>query len=735
MIIITLKIILPERIVLITFETNQLLQQVILTQFMKITYKPEVDGLRTIAVLSVILYHLKIDNFFSGGFLGVDVFFVISGFLITSIIVKELSVTNSFSFVNFYKRRIRKLMPVFFIVLISSIVAGWFILLPSQFTSFAKSGLKSICFISNFFWYNSALDYDAQSSLLEPLLHTWTLSVEEQFYIIFPGLLVLIFLYFKKQFFSILVVFALASLLFAEMYVAADQAFCFYLLPTRFWELTGGGVIAILNFKNVKLNRNNFLFKNLTSVFLIILLPCFFIFNDETKHPALITTIPVLATMGILFFAHKEDLATKLLSTKPFVIIGLLSYSLYLWHYPIYAFGRNLSFENSTYDYSLWIGLSFLLSLFSYKTIEQPFRNKNIIKTKKFIFTLTSLLFVSLILLSIIINNKGFPKRFNTLNELYSGNEIDNKILKKKRIDFYREAISKSNFNEDKTNVLIIGDSHSKDMFNSFYLNKEHYQGYSFFRTDINGWESRESPEFEGSELINNSNIVVLCFRLANKTWLFEVLEEFVLFLQKINKRVIICLNGAEFRSYGPIEVFDNYIREFGTEIKDVDQSEVQRYFYENRRVNLKSVNNSILNFAQKMNIEIIDRYSLVCNDEFKMCYGITPDGKKAYTDGSHLSLSGAKYFGSKFIKKKILLEPHFSSSFISPLEIKTNNNIDSLKVLYEEEIKKLDEIKTEFKHKLNNGNYSPKERRELWRAKKDSINKRKREILSKRHK
>ena len=175
---------------------------------MKLIYRPEIDGLRAIAAISVILYHAQITILgyqpFKGGFIGVDIFFVISGYLITSIILKELENNGSFSFKHFYERRIRRIIPVLLFVMLLSLPFAWMFLLPSDFVEFSKSILYSLGFNSNHYFHYSGQKYDAENSLLIPFLHTWSLSVEEQFYILFPVILIFTFKYFKKYIFYIL---------------------------------------------------------------------------------------------------------------------------------------------------------------------------------------------------------------------------------------------------------------------------------------------------------------------------------------------------------------------------------------------------------------------------------------------------------------------------------------------------------------------------------------------------
>ena len=200
---------------------------------MKINYRPEIDGLRAIAVIAVIIYHAQInlfqDIFFSGGFIGVDIFFVISGYLITSLIIKELFQTGKFSFLYFYERRFRRLIPVLFFVMLVSLPFGWFLLLPTSFVEFAKSIISSIAFGSNFFFYFSEIQYAAEDSFLKPFLHTWSLSVEEQFYIIFPLLFLISFKFFKKNILYIIIVLIIISLLFANALSTSNQTLSFYM--------------------------------------------------------------------------------------------------------------------------------------------------------------------------------------------------------------------------------------------------------------------------------------------------------------------------------------------------------------------------------------------------------------------------------------------------------------------------------------------------------------------------
>ena len=215
---------------------------------MKINYRPEIDGLRAIAVISVIFYHAQIELFnhklFLGGFIGVDIFFVISGYLITSIILKELHVTGNFSFSKFYERRIRRILPALLLIMLASLPLAWLYLLPTSLVDFSKSILYSLGFGSNFYFHFSGEEYGAISGFFKPMLHTWSLSVEEQYYILFPIILLISLRFFKNYLIVIFLIRFLLSLVIADWGSKNYPSFTFYVLPTRGWELLAGSILA-----------------------------------------------------------------------------------------------------------------------------------------------------------------------------------------------------------------------------------------------------------------------------------------------------------------------------------------------------------------------------------------------------------------------------------------------------------------------------------------------------------
>ena len=316
---------------------------------MKLKYRPEIDGLRAIAVTAVILYHAQIKIFghqtFKGGFIGVDIFFVISGYLITSIILKEVISTGSFSFKYFYKRRIRRILPALLFLMISFLPVAWIYLVPSSFLDFSKSILYSLGLSSNFYFHYTGQQYGAESGLLKPFLHTWSLSVEEQFYVLYPLALLIIFKYFKKYLIYFLIIGFLISLGLADWASKNHPSFNFYFLPTRVWELLAGSILAYFEITNGYRCKYKILNLILPSFGLLLIVHSIIFFDENIFHPSFYTMSPIIGVCLIIWFSNRNEIVTSLLSSKIFVGTGLLSYSLYLWHYPIFAFARVKYFD------------------------------------------------------------------------------------------------------------------------------------------------------------------------------------------------------------------------------------------------------------------------------------------------------------------------------------------------------------------------------------------------------
>ena len=355
-------------------------------------YRPEIDGLRAVALVPVILFHAGFEHV-NGGFVGVDVFFVISGYLITTIILAEKE-QGAFSLVNFYERRARRILPALFLVMFVSLPFAWLWLLPSDMKDFCQSLAAVPTFASNIlFWYETG--YWGVTNELKPLLHTWSLAVEEQYYILFPLFLMLMWRYRKRWILSSFLVIAAISLVLSQWGAYHMPSANFFMLPTRGWELAIGASIAFY-FLYRKQKRHTLLaHKYINEVLglagLLLIGYAVFTFDETLPFPGLYALIPTIGTALIILFSSPETFIGRLLSAKLLVGIGLISYSAYLWHQPLFAFARHRSLsEPSNMLLGMLVVLSFPLAYLSWRYVERPFRKKGVV-SRRAIFALSAI--------------------------------------------------------------------------------------------------------------------------------------------------------------------------------------------------------------------------------------------------------------------------------------------------------------------------------------------------------
>ena len=299
----------------------------------KLHYRPDIDGLRAIAVLSVLAYHLRI-NMFRGGFVGVDVFFVISGYLISAIILKDIA-AGTFSIVSFYERRVRRIFPALIALFVGTTLLAYFFFLPTELIGFAKSLLAALFSVSNFyFWRHSG--YFSAPVDTKPLIHTWSLAVEEQFYIFLPIFLFLAHRFFPRRLRTSIVVIALGSFVLSAVGAYRDPTAAFYLPHTRAWELLLGVLISLDVFPAIR----GPVLRNVSTICgLGLISAAVFGFSAYTPFPGIAALLPCVGAALIIAAGRSgNSLVGRMLSLKPMVFIGLISYSLYLWHWPIIVF-------------------------------------------------------------------------------------------------------------------------------------------------------------------------------------------------------------------------------------------------------------------------------------------------------------------------------------------------------------------------------------------------------------
>lgn len=351
-------------------------------------YRREVDGLRAVAVLPVILFHAGFTAF-AGGFVGVDVFFVISGYLITSIILAEAS-AGGFTLAGFYERRARRILPALFLVLAACLPAAWFWLAPSDLKDFGKSLIGVAIFSSNFlFWQQSG--YFDTAAELKPLLHTWSLAVEEQYYVLFPPLVMLIWRLARRRLGWLLAALALGSLALAEARNVAAPAATFFLLPARGWELLAGALVALRHHGAPPRENAGWPAQALGLGGLLAIGLAVFALDGRTPFPGLAALLPVGGAVAVIAGANPATLAGRLLGSRLLVGLGLLSYSAYLWHQPLFAFARHASLERpSPALFGGLVLLTFGLAYLSWRFVETPFRRRERF-TRRRIFALAAL--------------------------------------------------------------------------------------------------------------------------------------------------------------------------------------------------------------------------------------------------------------------------------------------------------------------------------------------------------
>jgi len=430
-------------------------------------YRAEIDGLRALAVVAVILFHAGLEAF-EGGFVGVDVFFVISGYLITTILIKDIE-SNRFSFIEFYERRSRRILPALFFMMLVCILFSWFLMLPNQMKDFSQSILAVSLFVSNvLFWVESG--YFEGAAEHKPLLHTWSLAVEEQYYLLFPVFLYATWRFGKNYVFWIIVFVSAVSLFFSEWGARHMPSANFYLAPARVWELLAGSITAFL-LQRTGVRNNNYL----SLIGIIAILASIFLYDDATPFPSFYGLVPVVGTVLLIIFASEETVVAKLLRTKVFVGVGLISYSTYLWHQPLLAFLK-ITDVNGGYIRFLAVILALVLGGFSWRFVEKPFREKMKVSRANFFgLTLGFVCLFSVFGLAGHLTN-GFDMRVakNHLpDDFYRLAYLPKPEKSGLCIDSQSFLCNLRDFTDSTDRMLLVGDSHSVDFQREFIKEAE----------------------------------------------------------------------------------------------------------------------------------------------------------------------------------------------------------------------------------------------------------------------
>ncbi|VVN26841.1 hypothetical protein PS662_04668 [Pseudomonas fluorescens] len=422
----------------------------------------DIDGLRALAVIPVVLFHFGFSTF-SGGFVGVDVFFVISGFLITSILFREIS-AQRFSFVDFWARRARRIIPALSVVLLATLALGWLLLTAKDFSELGRTVRYQSLFISNILFMRED-GYFQPASDLKPLLHTWSLAVEEQYYIFFPLLMVLLMRHVRHWRWMLFAV-LLVSFGLNIAYIDRKPDMTFFSLPTRAWELLCGAMLAVL--PAPKHAVKPWLYQVAGLAGLAAVLAAVFTFDKSTVFPGWAAALPVLGATALIWSgAQGSTWVGQLLGARALVWIGLLSYSLYLWHWPVYVYANAISIDGiQPWEAAGWILLALGLAWLSWRFVELPFRDKRLLAGRKPVLVGGLLAMAALAVTgSVVRSQEGFPQRltgkaleYAQAREWRAGQMKCMLVTKDKKLD---KACLLGGNEEVPATRLVWGDSHA----------------------------------------------------------------------------------------------------------------------------------------------------------------------------------------------------------------------------------------------------------------------------------
>jgi peptidoglycan/LPS O-acetylase OafA/YrhL len=634
-------------------------------------YRPDIDGLRGVAVLAVVGFH-AFPGIIPGGFIGVDIFFVISGYLITKIILESQD-KNGFSYSDFYSRRIRRIFPSLITVLLASMIFGWINLLPGEFVNLGKNIAASTVFLSNLLAYQE-LNYFSLSAETKPLLHLWSLGIEEQFYLVWP--LIIAIAYKRKSKILWVAMFAFAISFTANIYSSSSNlSLAFYMPQNRFWELLIGSLIALsprIERFNGLINNNQ---KSIVGAILLLLGLC--LINKERAFPGWWPLFPTLGTMLLISSGAKAPINAKALSNRALVSIGLISYPLYIWHWPILSF-LYISYNGTPPSWVrlLAVLVSLVLAWLTFLFIEKPLRFGTSSK-KKTIGLVIALVIVGCLGALISLKN-GIPSRLNPkypmLEKQFQRTEFGDYDCALKMGPYGIPTCQIGNPEFDPT-AAIIGDSHAGNFFwgLSEYLKKNNGNLISL---SVGGCppllniEKVRNPNIDGiacewfkpmfSYLLETPNIKTVYIAFHHHEYFRDDLRmtfidpQYLLLsnYEKVKKSLKYTIQQLQYSGKKVILIYDMPTLEVDIKkcfsMRPIDLStntcdpaliKFQDDFREYDRL--------ISNLMKEMGISVINTHQFI-NGNFP----VNQSGEPMYYDKDHLSKTGSLFFSYKYDTK-----------------------------------------------------------------------------------
>ena len=629
-----------------------------------LVYRPDIDGLRAIAVLAVIFYHAGVPGF-SGGFVGVDIFFVISGFLITSIILKEVN-EEKFSISRFYERRIRRIFPALYPVIFASFIGAGYLFRSFPFKQFAESLASTAFFCSNLIFWLKSGDYFGAPSAQMPLLHTWSLAVEEQFYIVFPVFLVAINKFFKRKYFLWIFTMAVISFAVSVYGVQVHKSATFYLAPTRAWELLVGSIIALNAIPSIK---NNFLRSSTALLGMVFITYSIFFYTEATPFPGCAALLPVLGSGLLLFSGHGNSTAVgKVLSFRPFVFTGLISYSLYLWHWPLLVFSRYYLMRALTPSETVGIiTLTFIVSISSWKFIEQPFRGKtSIFVNRRSLFAASALVMTVAFVAGVaIFVNQGLPVRFkdNLMFFALEGDPIwQREWLAKYILVGKNDRAIRLGQKEIPPSYLLWGDSHAQSLSPGLSRVASKYgragliierDGVGALRLSGTKLSSYSESEFNDILHFIAAHREIKIIFLAARWIKYKDCDEFELSLSStvnkliaLHREVVLVADVPGLKEDIPHAMFMAY--RTNRELRNLLPASIQELL-PTRSDYLKDNNRAIAVFrklSQNPRVRVVYPDAMLI---YKGRYSVFKDGQLFYGDSHHLTSAGSNFVSPVF--------------------------------------------------------------------------------------
>lgn len=609
-------------------------------------YRREIDGLRAVAVVPVILFHAGM-TVFSGGYVGVDVFFVISGYLITNILIGELEQGN-FSIARFYERRARRILPALFFVVMCCIPFAWMWMLPSELKDFSQSLVAVTVFASNIlFWREEG--YFAPAAELKPLLHTWSLAVEEQYYLLFPVFLLLAWRFGRDRVFWAIVSMTLVSLLLSEWGWRNEPGANFYLAPTRAWELLIGSICAFWP-PGREQSKNDWW--SLLGLAMIVL--AIFYYDEATPFPSVYALVPVLGTALIIVFGGTGTWTAQLLGTQAFVGIGLISYSAYLWHQPLFAFARIRSLTEPAQSLMLTLAvLSLILAYFSWRFIEKPFRKgqASILPTRRAVFALSGAVGAAIAVAGLVGHfGNGFDERLNLAQRKIYSTVIPSPMREKCHFD-PRDSLAKfipCEYFGESADTAIYGNSHAVELAYGIaeMLKKKSRSIAHFsisgcapgFRTEVDQYcDDFYQKNLRSIIQENEIKYVILAYRAENSGQVgAKSIVELANYLSSRDKKVLLVLQAPTLPRNISFYLKQSFLSHKANIISR-DRSE------------WRNINRALYDALSGLNpkIKVIDSSDYFCDTQ--KCYAIK-DNNALYFDDNHMSIPGARIISEDIV-------------------------------------------------------------------------------------